>query len=232
MTTNGVLLSRYAAELKEAGLRRVNVSLDSLKPDKFKAITGGDNFSAVINGIGMARQIGLNPVKINVVVMAGVNDDEIIDFARKTVTDGWNVRFIELMPVNGQSGDKKFVSIHDMKDRLWELGKMEPHKAAVGNGPAKYYRLPGAEGTIGFISPVTEHFCFQCNRLRLTADGRLRACLMSEDETDLKTALRGGAPLDTIKNIIKDVVARKPLQHHLADSSLPDQHRPFSQIGG
>ena len=118
---------------------------------------------------------------------AGVNDDEIPDFAAKTISDGWNVRFIELMPVNGEDPvATKLVSVTEMKHRLDPMGKMEPCGMNVGNGPAKYYRLPGATGTIGFITPVTEHFCYQCNRLRLTADGKLRPCLLSEDEIDLK----------------------------------------------
>ena len=192
LTTNGVLLARYAAELKQAGLRRVNVSLDTLKPDKFEYITRGSNFTDVIKGIEVARSVGLNPIKINMVVMSGVNDDELLDFANKTITEGWHVRFIEYMPFGESAGASSFVSVTEIRQRLEVLGELEPCLHKMGNGPAKYFRLPQAKGTIGFITPVSEHFCFRCNRLRLTADGKLRPCLLSKDEIDLRQPLRSG----------------------------------------
>ena len=233
LTTNGTLLSRYAAELKSAGLRRVNVSLDTLKPKRFQFITGGDGKQDdVLEGIETARSVGLNPVKINTVVMAGINDDELVDFATKTIADEWHVRFIELMPVAGEkAGASQFVSVGEMKQRLEVLGELEPCLPSVGNGPAKYFRLPQAKGTIGFITPVSEHFCFHCNRLRLTADGKLRPCLMSEDEIDLKEPLRDGMSLPGLKKLIEEAVALKPRQHHLAEGYVP-KDRPFSQVGG
>ncbi|MGD0795396.1 MAG: GTP 3',8-cyclase MoaA [Dehalococcoidales bacterium] len=232
LTTNGILLAQYAAELKEAGLRRVNVSLDTLKPERFRQITRCGTLQSTLEGIEAALQTGLTPVKINMVVMAGVNDDELTDFAAKTVKDGWNVRFIELMPSSANEPvSGKLVSVSDMKKRIEAMGKLEPSSVEVGNGPAKYFRLPGASGTIGFISPVTEHFCFQCNRLRLTADGKLRPCLLSEDEIDLKAPLRGGAPMEELKKLIARAIATKPKGHRLAEGNRP-KGRPFSQVGG
>jgi GTP 3',8-cyclase len=232
LTTNGILLEKYAEELKRAGLSRVNVSLDTLKPEKFRQITRCGSLEETLKGIEKAKAVGLNPVKINMVVMAGVNDDELPDFARKTVKDGWHVRFIELMPVNGNEPVmSKLVSVSDMRRVIESMGKLEPAKVSVGNGPAKYFKLPSAAGTIGFITPVTEHFCYQCNRLRLTADGRLLPCLMSEDEIDTREALRSEATLEELKNLIEKAIERKPKEHHLAEGKSP-KDRPFSQVGG
>ena len=234
LTTNGTMLSRYAAELKSAGLHRVNVSLDTLKQDRFEFITHthGAKLSDVLKGIEVAKSVGLNPVKINVVVMSGINDDELLDFAAKTIGDGWHVRFIELMPVAGDStGNLLFVPASDIRQRLELLGELQPCLPSIGNGPAKYFRFPQAKGTIGFITPVSEHFCFRCNRLRLTADGKLRPCLLAEDEIDLKEPLRSGVSSSGLKQLIVEAVARKPLRHHLAEGYVP-KDRPFSQVGG
>ncbi len=230
LTTNGILLGRCAAELKSAGLGRVNVSLDTLKPDRFELITRGRALGDVLEGIEVARSTGLNPVKINVVVMAGMNDDELGDFAVKTIEDGWHVRFIEHMPVAG-IGNQQLVTVSEMRKRLELLGVLEPCLPGIGNGPAKYFRFPHATGTIGFITPVSEHFCFRCNRLRLTADGKLRLCLLAEDEIDLKQPLRSGISLIGLKQLIEEAVASKPLRHHLAEGYVP-KNRPFSQVGG
>jgi len=231
LTTNGILLADYAAELKQAGLKRVNISLDTLKPDKFKRITrSGSNLSDVLAGIETARSVGLSPVKLNMVVMADTNDDELLDFGAKTISDGWHVRFIEFMPVT--VGDTiRLVPVSDMRKRLEQLGELEPCLPDVGNGPAKYFRFPQARGTIGFITPVSEHFCFHCNRLRLTADGKLRPCLLSEDEIDLRQPLRSGISLSKLKQLIEEAVALKPLRHHMAEGYVP-KDRPFSQVGG
>ncbi|MDO8568253.1 MAG: GTP 3',8-cyclase MoaA [Dehalococcoidales bacterium] len=229
LTTNAILLTQYAAELKQAGLKRVNISLDTLKAERFKNISRGGNIANVLKSIETAKATGLNPVKINMVVMAGVNDDEIIDFAQKTINDGWHVRFIELMPFHSNQ-NSQFVPVNEMRRRLELLGKLEPCSVR-GNGPAKYFRLPGAKGTIGFITPVSEHFCVQCNRLRLTADGKLRLCLMSEKEIDLRQPLRNGASPVQLKQLIQEAVASKPESHHLAEGCVP-KGRYFSQIGG
>ncbi len=232
LTTNGILLAQHAATLKEAGLHRVNVSLDSLKPERFNKITRCGALEDTLRGIEAAKTAGLTPVKINMVVMAGVNDDELTDFSAKTVSEGWHVRFIEQMPVNGDdSGFTKLFSVSEMRKRIESLGKLEPWKVDVGNGPAKYFRLPGAEGTIGFITPITEHFCYRCNRLRLTADGKLRPCLLSEEEIDLKEPLRSGASVMELKNLIEKAIASKPKGHHLAEGKKRNG-RPFSQVGG
>lgn len=233
LTTNGVRLADYAAELKAAGLKRVNVSLDTLKPDRFKGITRGQSeLKQVLEGIEAAKRVGLEPVKLNMVVMSGINDDEILDFAAKTVDEEWHVRFIELMPVVG-NGDNalRFVAATEMRKRLEPLGELEPCLPTVGNGPAKYFRLANARGTIGFITPVSEHFCFNCNRMRLTADGKLRPCLLSEYEIDLKQPLRDGISKAGLKKLFKKAVADKPLRHGLAQGWVPNG-RPFSHVGG
>jgi len=233
LTTNGVRLADYAAELKAAGLKRVNVSLDTLKADRFKRITRGQSeLSQVLEGIEAARGVGLEPVKLNMVVMSGINDDELLDFAAKTIDEDWHVRFIELMPVAG-NGDNapRFISATEMRKRLEPLGELEPCLPTAGNGPAKYFRLAKARGTIGFITPVSEHFCFNCNRMRLTADGKLRPCLLSEYEIDLKQPLRDGVSKAGLKKLFKRAVAEKPLQHGLAKGQVPND-RPFSHVGG
>ncbi|MFC2005755.1 GTP 3',8-cyclase MoaA [Chloroflexota bacterium] len=234
LTTNGILLSRYAAELKEAGLKRVNVSLDTLKEDRFKSITGMDRLGEVLSGIEAANLAGLQPVKINMVVLRGMNDDETIDFARMSTSQGWNVRFIEFMPF-GVPGTKApgMVSTQEVQERIQSLGKLEPYTGKTGNGPARYYRLPGANGTIGFISPMTEHFCHSCNRLRLTSDGQLRPCLLDDDEVDLKEPLRNGANTDELKQLIQQAVAIKRERHHLTGGLASGTgKRPMCQIGG
>ena len=186
----------------------------------------------MLKGIEVAKSVGLNPVKINVVVMAGTNDDEVPDFAARTINDEWHVRFIELMPVNGEGIDApRFVPVSDIKQRLELLGELQPCLPSVGNGPAKYFRFPQAKGSIGFITPVSEHFCFNCNRLRLTADGKLRPCLLAEDEVDLKEPLRRGISSDGLKKLIGDAITMKPLRHHLSEGYVP-KDRPFSQVGG
>ncbi len=233
LTTNGILLARYAAELKAAGLKRVNVSLDTLQRDKFKRITGADKLNDVLAGIEAAHQVGLEPVKINTVALRGINDNEVLDFARKTVEDGWHVRFIEFMPFASNGAEPLgTVSAREIRECLKPLGSLEPVTGTVGNGPAKYYRLPGASGTIGFITPMTEHFCGSCNRLRLTSDGHLRPCLLDEDEVDLKEALRHGASIEDLKQLIRKAVSIKREHHRLAEGICTPEGRPMCQIGG
>ncbi|MFC1864938.1 GTP 3',8-cyclase MoaA [Chloroflexota bacterium] len=234
LTTNGILLSKYAVELKEAGLKRVNVSLDTLKEDRFKHISGRGKLGEVLSGIEAAHLAGLQPVKINMVVLQGINDDETIDFARMSTGEGWNVRFIEFMPF-GMPGAEAIgtVSAQEIRERIQSLGKLEPDIGKTGNGPAKYYRLPGAKGTIGFISPMTEHFCQTCNRLRLTSDGQLRPCLLADDEVNLKESLRNGASTDRLKQLIQQAVVIKRERHYLAGELASETvSRPMCQIGG
>ena len=231
LTTNAVILERYAGELKNAGLHRVNISLDSLRSNGFHQITRVGNLDDVLRGIEAARQAGLNPVKINTVVMRGINDDEVIDFARLTIENEWHVRFIEYMPFS--NGDEKadglLVPVAEMKASIETLGELTPTLES-GGGPAKYFRLPGARGTIGFISPVSEHFCQACNRLRLTADGKLRPCLFSDKEIDLREPLRQGATADDIKRLIQEAASCKPEGHRLKAGITCE--RFMAQIGG
>ena len=233
LTTNGTLLSHCAAELKRAGLQRVNVSLDTLKPDKFSLITRSNlALDDVLAGIEAARSVGLDPVKLNMVVVSGVNDDEILDFTAKTIDEGWHVRFIEFMSLGGVgSSNSRFTPVSEMRKRLEQVGELQPCLPDVGNGPARYFRFPNARGTVGFITPVSEHFCFHCNRLRLTADGRLRLCLLAEDEIDLRQSLRSGASLAELKQLIEAAAADKPLRHRLAEG-LTSKDRPMTQVGG
>ena len=245
MTTNGILLPRYARDLKRAGLRRVNVSLDTLRPERFRQITRRGSLDDALAGIEAAHRAGLEPVKINTVVIRALNDDEVVDLARKTVTDGWHVRFIEWMPVGetpSTAGDweEHVVSAAEVRARVeGVLGPLEPAVLEDGAGPARYYRLPGAEGTVGLISPLSEHFCATCNRLRLTADGQLRPCLLSSHEIDLRTPLRHGATGAEIRALIEQGIAAKPQGHHLgahgcANERAPEcvRDRAMSQIGG
>jgi cyclic pyranopterin phosphate synthase len=238
MTTNGILLARYARAVAEAGLDRVNISLDTLRPERFQSITRGGHLEDVLAGIQAAHQAGLEPVKINTVVIRGMNDDEVVDLARRSMEPGWNVRFIEWMPVGNTAapGDRAWreqvVAAEEIKQKIQAaLGDLEPAKDGQGSGPARYYRLLGAKGTIGFITPISEHFCFHCNRLRLTADGQLRPCLLSDREIDLRTPLRQGADGADIKALILQAIESKPLQHHLNECDHPE-NRVMSQIGG
>lgn len=232
LTTNGMLLGQYAPELKKAGLKRVNVSLDTLQPDKFKRIAGSDYLKDVLAGIETARTTGLNPVKINMVVLRGINDDEIVDFARLTIDRGWHVRFIEFMPLGILKNEVgEMVSAEEIRGRIQNLGQLDPDTCKDGDGPARYYRFAGAEGTIGFISPMTQHFCHSCNRLRLTADGQLRPCLLDDDEVDLRAALRNGAKTAELTELIRQAVGLKQEQHHLTEGIGPSK-RSMRGIGG
>lgn len=243
LTTNGVLLKGYAVELKQAGLKRVNVSLDSLSRGGFERITLRDKLNDVMEGIEAAKTCGLDPVKVNMVVMRGINDDEVMDFARLTITEGWHVRFIELMPFSSDNppdghsmGGKAclqpaFVSADEIKERLKNMGKLEPSLPITGNGPARYFQLPKSAGTIGFIAPVSQHFCVSCNRLRLTAEGKLRPCLLSDREVDLRQPLRSGASSEELKKVIAEAVQEKPQKHGLTRGRA-SKNRLMSQVGG
>ena len=237
LTTNGLLLERFAAELKQAGLKRVNVSLDTLRPERYARITRGGSFEQAWRGLLAAEAAGLTPIKLNVVAMRGVNDDEIIDLARLAVERAWHVRFIELMPftaiqpeqwdglVSDPSG--AFISIAEIKQILAPLS-LEALAAHNGNGPAREYSLSGGLGRLGFISPLSEHFCQECNRLRLTADGNLRPCLFSDLEIPILPALRRGEPLQPY---IEQAVGLKPRGHDLQETRRP-LTRCMTQIGG
>ncbi len=242
LTTNGILLDRYAEELVDAGLKRVNISLDSLRPERFREITRGGDISNVLNGIKAAERAGLTPIKINMVPIHGINDDEIEDFARMTMESSYQIRFIEFMPfgTQGMWKPEKFISSDDIKNIVERAGRLTP-VAKKKSGPARYFKFDGAAGIIGFISPLSNHFCAECNRLRLTADGKLRPCLFSETEIDLKPALRGNVSDDEIERLIKLSIDVKPKRHNITIqnaelrtlmSSRQECMRPMSKIGG
>lgn len=234
LTTNGTLFKKYAMELKQAGLKRVNISLDTFKSDRFRYITRCGELKDALDGIDAAMNADLHPVKINMVVMRGINDDEVLDFARMTCKQGWHVRFIERMPFTEMA---EVVSSDELRQRIMAIGsllKAESYQlsAISGNGPARYYRLPGASGTIGFISPITEPFCSDCNRLRLTSNGRLCPCLLSDEGVDLKQPLRSEVSSEEIKRLISKTVALKSERHHLCEDVPISIKRRMSQAGG
>ena len=237
LTTNGLLLEQFAPALADAGLERVNISLDTLNPQTFHRLTRFGDIRRVWRGIQAAERAGLTPIKLNTVVIRGVNDAELPSLAQLTVHHPWHVRFIELMPV-GNTGDwgvgfpaaqERYISVHEMRERLAPLGLLEA-EAPAGNGPARTFRIPGAAGTVGFISPLGEHFCATCNRLRLTADGRLRPCLLETGEVPVREALRAGQDL---ASLIIRAARLKPAGHELITATTPASHtKMMYQIGG
>jgi GTP 3',8-cyclase len=233
LTTNGVLLPLYARDLYNSGVKRLNISLDTLNPGKFAAITGKFHFFQVWEGIHQAYAIGFHPIKLNVVVMRGINDDEINDLASLTNTYPFHVRFIELMKsLPGMQG-KHFLPGDEILRRLELMDDLLPAHSQNSNGPARYYRFAGALGKIGLITPLSRHFCPTCNRLRVTADGKLRSCLFSREEMDLRNLLRGRAADEEIVAAIRQAVWNKPREHalHGADSGRC-LNRTMSAIGG
>src|SRR5437867_1156916 len=234
LSTNGLKLTELAAPLRRAGLSRVNVSLDSLDEGRFREITRGGDLRKVLAGIEAAEKEGLLPIKINVVVMRGKNDGEITDFALLTQQRPWNVRFIEMMPLEGNVGEQeaRYVSTDEVRRSLEALGGLEPAEAVRGNGPATYFRYPGAPGTVGFISPLNHNFCDRCNRLRLTANGRLRLCLFGDNEIDLATPLRAGRGEEEIAEKVLGGLMAKPQRHYLELGSTASRLIALSQVGG
>jgi len=211
LTTNGVLLRKLAQPLYKAGVQWINVSLDTLRPERFCKITGYDLLSQVLAGIETAEEVGLHPVKINTVVMRGVNEDEIEDLARLTLEKPYHVRFIELMPTNGYGNhDSLFVPIEEVVKRVQRVGELSLEPPVDTLGPARLCTLAGGLGKVGLIAPLSWHFCGSCNRLRLTADGKLKTCLFSEEETDIKGPLRSGASITELVGIFKSAITSKP----------------------
>lgn len=221
MTTNGILLAGIAAELKASGLDRINISVDTLNPDTFESITGHRQLNAVLEGVDAAIAAGLKPVKINVVPMAGVNDQELTLLATYFLEKGLSVRFIEQMPIGGQRSDIiGFVSFVELIKKLEaEVGLMTELIRDNGDGPARRYRVKGYKGELGFITAMSNHFCKKCNRLRLTADGNLRPCLMDDRSIDIKTLLRCHANDALLSQAITRAVKLKP-EAHLAHPSV------------
>lgn len=234
MTTNGILLKKLAQPLAQAGLKRVNVSIDTLDADKFQRLTRWGRLQDVWDGILAAEQAGMRPVKLNAVVVKGYNEGDVIDLARLTLERPWQVRFIEMMPFAGvtdvQTGH--IITAAQIQERIESgVGKLEPSNGGRLDGEARLFRIPGALGDVGFISSVSAPFCDSCNRARLTADGRLRLCLLREHEVDLLTPLRAGASLEELRRLILDGIWLKPWGHGLAQGIIP-LNRVMNQIGG
>ncbi len=234
MTTNGVLLSRLALPLAQAGLQRVNISLDTLNPDKFETLTRWGSVEDVWSGIQAAEAAGLTPIKINAVVVRGYNEMDMVDLARLTMDRSWQVRFIEMMPFGGNNDFQmsQLVTADEMHAHIEShFGPLEPINGGDLDGEARIFRLPHAAGDIGFISSVTTPFCHSCTRARLTPDGRLRLCLLREGEVDLLTPLRRGASMQDLRKLIIDGLWQKPWGHALAQGVIP-LNREMNEIGG
>jgi len=235
LTTNGVRLGALAEPLSRAGVHRINVSLDSLKPNRFAQITGQDRLAEVLTGIKAADAAGLTPIKINTVVMRGVNDDEVTDLAAMTFNKPYHVRFIELMPFQHASCsdyDRLHVPVGEIIRKIPGIDRARVNPILDNPGPARMCALPGAQGQIGFIAPMSWHFCGSCNRLRLTADGKIRSCLFSSDEMDIKTLLRRGASKKKLIDFFTLAVRHKPRRHHLSENRHGKTGRGMYAIGG
>lgn len=234
MTTNGILLGSAAEALRKAGLKRLNISLDTLNHEKYEMITRGGDINQVLEGIKIANGAGFSPLKINMVVIRGINDDEITAFAGLSWKHAVHVRFIEYMPIGNENGwcKERFVSTEEIKKRITALGSLVQIQDNNGAGPAQMFAFPGAPGKLGFISSISSHFCATCNRLRLTADGKLRTCLFSDAEIDLKTPLRNGWSDQELERIITDAILSKPQKHHVAEPVFKKCARGMSAIGG
>jgi cyclic pyranopterin phosphate synthase len=234
LTTNGQLLARFAPALREAGLRRINISLDSLRPTRYREITRGGELAPVLEGLAACREEGLRPIKINVVVVRGLNDDEVGDFARLTLSEPYDVRFIEFMPM-GQTGlwsPGAVVPEAETRAAVLRWGRLEPAPTPPTSLGGQAWRLTGGQGTLAFISPLSQPFCRDCNRLRLSADGRLRPCLLSDDCVDLRAILRAGGTDEDVRQAFWQAAAIKPEAHRLEEGAACHPRTPMSAIGG
>ncbi len=234
LSTNGMFLAEQVDALARAGLRRVNVSLDTLRPERFLEIARRPGLERVVAGIDAALDAGLGPIKINCVVMRGRNDDELAAFAALAYDRAIYVRFIEVMPVveNASLQRDAYVSSTELLERLGAIEKLEPVPGPGGNGPARYFAARGAKGALGVISPLSHDYCDTCNRVRLTADGRLRLCLFGENEIDLRGPVRAGATRAELAEIFRGSMLIKPERHHLRLGEAGSRMRAFSEIGG
>ncbi len=234
MTTNAMLLEKLAEPLAKAGLKRVNISMDTLDGEQFAKITRIGKFDAAWRGIWAAEHVGLKPIKLNAVIIRGYNENEIADLARLTLDRPWDMRFIEVMPV-GSIADfqmNSLVTVEEMKQRIEaELGTLEP-LSWNGHSPFRPYRIPGAQGTLGFISSISDPFCQGCDRVRLTSDGKLRLCLLHDNAVDLLTPMRAGASDNELLEIIRAGIYNKPWGHGLAEHAQPPRQHIMSEIGG
>ncbi|OEU47980.1 MAG: cyclic pyranopterin phosphate synthase MoaA [Desulfobacterales bacterium S3730MH5] len=234
ITTNGVLLEGFAGSLYEAGVRRINISLDTLNHLKYTKITRRECFDDVWRGLQVAEAVGFSPIKLNVVTMRGINDDEVARFAELSVRKPYHVRFIEYMPIglNSTWTTEKYISSDEIRSKLETFGPLYKIPHSLHDGPAERYQFASAKGEIGFISPISHHFCPSCNRLRLTADGNLRPCLLADDEVDIKSPLRGGCTHDDLRSVFQQAIARKPERHYAEILEKGQCLRPMSMIGG
>jgi cyclic pyranopterin phosphate synthase len=234
LTTNGVLLGEYATDLAMAGIRRINISLDTLNREKFAYITRRDRFSEVRTGIEKALDVGLSPVKLNVVAIKGFNDDEILQFAQLTLDNPLIVRFIEFMPTAGVDfwNRDHVLTVDTIRNQIGKLGPLVPVNGNENDGPAARFRLEGAAGELGFISPISSCFCENCNRLRLTPDGSLRACLFSDNEIDLRLHLRNHCTDEKLEHLLMTALQNKPQRHTIETSLFRKCQRNMAAIGG
>jgi len=234
LTTNGILLKEFARDLKQAGLKRINISLDSMRKDRFCQITRKDEFERVWAGIEEALRVDLFPIKINMVAIQGINDDEIESFARLTLHLPLIIRYIEYMPSgNGEEWKaSEILTIPQIKSRLESVSKLIPIPSDRWDGPAKRFRMEGAVGEIGLIGPISSHFCEDCNRLRLTPDGKIRTCLFSDEEIDVKELLRKGGSDRDLKERLLMALRTKPERHHITTYQFKKCQRNMSAIGG
>jgi cyclic pyranopterin phosphate synthase len=233
LTTNGVLLETFGQRIFDAGVRRINVSLDTLNRGKYAHITGYDHFDRVWKGIRKALDIGFAPIKINVVAMRGINDDEIIQFGKLARIYPFHVRFIEYMPIgNSRATTRDQLLTPEIQHRITALGTLTPVEPDQHDGPARRFKLAGSAGEIGFISALSHHFCHRCNRLRLTADGKLRACLLSDHHDDLRQALRNGASDQALADIFRLSVKKKAARHPLDGNGQKCINSQMQGIGG
>lgn len=236
MTTNAILLPRLARPLKEAGLRRLNIHVDTLDPERLKKLMRFGTLGEIEAGIAAAEEAGLLPIKINCVVTRDYNDEDVVEMARRARDHGWHVRFIELMPLGGGEAARvalsQFVPSRESRARIEKaLGPLQPIPALSAADESKNFRFAEGSGVVGFISPVSEPYCGSCNRMRLTADGKFHLCLLNDDELDVKAALRGGGGEAEVARILSRAVGAKPTGHRL-DEGISTEDRSMFQIGG
>jgi cyclic pyranopterin phosphate synthase len=233
LTTNGVLLKDNINKIRSAGIKRINISLDTLNRKKFSQITGHDFFNQIWEGIVLAQKMGFDPIKINVVPLKGVNDDELLDIAALSIEYPFHIRFIEYMPMgtNNMEIDRHLLA-PEIKKRINQLGKLIPIEKSINDGPAERFKFESARGEIGFIRPISQHFCNTCNRLRLTASGQLRPCLMSDVQIDLKTPLRKECSDGKLAEVFLQAVRQKPSEHNLSIGHPAIVSAQMCAIGG
>ena len=234
LTTNGQLLAKFAHELRAAGLSRINISLDSLRPERYREMTRGGELQPVLESLDASRDVGFSPIKVNAVVIRGMNDDEVTGFARLTLDQPYDVRFIEFMPMGdvGLWSQEAVVPEAETRALVEEVGPLERADSPATSRGGEAWRLPGAKGTVAFISPVSEPFCGRCNRLRLTSDGLLRPCLLSDRTVDLRAVVRGGGTDEDIRRAFQEAAAVKPDGHHLGEGDQCRVRTPMTSIGG